>query len=83
MTRFLVVAATSAAALVWSGVAFGSGSAAAQGHAGTAGNVQNALAQSGSGALPFTGLNIVLLVAAGILLLSMGVTIRRLSRARA
>jgi hypothetical protein len=84
MTRFMAVVAASAAALVWSGIAFGSGSAAAQGHAGTAaGNVQNALAQTGGGVLPFTGLSVALVVAAGLLLLAMGVTIRRLSRARA
>jgi hypothetical protein len=57
------------------------------GYGGTGGNIQGGVEGStgggtGSGSLPFTGLDLLLLVGAGVLLLAAGLTMRRVGRAR-
>lgn len=64
-----------------------------KGYAGTGGAVQGELgtgglgagevgAQAGSGSLPFTGIDLVFLFAAGVFLLAVGLTFRRLARVK-
>ena len=50
------------------------------GYGGTGGNIQGDV--EGGGSLPFTGLDLLLLVGAGALLLAAGFTLRRVGRAR-
>ena len=57
------------------------------GYGGTGGNIQGGVEGStgggtGSGSLPFTGLDLLLLVGAGVLLLTAGLTLRRVGRVR-
>ncbi|MGH3092630.1 MAG: hypothetical protein ACRDOG_09955, partial [Gaiellaceae bacterium] len=52
------------------------------GYGGVAGNVQGEVQGGGGGSLPFTGLDLLLLVAAGALLLGAGLVLRRVGRAR-
>lgn len=56
------------------------------GYGGTGGNIQGGVegigGATGSGSLPFTGLDLLLLVGAGALLLAAGLTLRRVGRAR-
>ena len=56
------------------------------GYGGTGGNIQGGVegggTGTGSGSLPFTGLDLMLLVGAGVLLLAAGLTLRRVGRAR-
>ncbi|HWM13735.1 MAG TPA: hypothetical protein VNO56_04580 [Gaiellaceae bacterium] len=57
------------------------------GYGGTGGNIQGGVeggtgGGTGSGSLPFTGLDLLLLVGAGVLLLAAGLTMRRVGRAR-
>jgi hypothetical protein len=81
-------------ALVLVPAAFGAGGSAGNGYGGGGGTVQNqvsgaqgvngTLAASGSkGALPFTGLDLGLLVAGGLVLIAVGAGIRRTTRNRA
>jgi hypothetical protein len=53
-----------------------------RGYGGVAGNVQGEVQGGGGGSLPFTGLDLLLLVAAGALLLGAGLVLRRVGRAR-
>lgn len=51
------------------------------GYGGTGGNIQGDVEGSG-GSLPFTGLDLLLLVGAGVLLLAAGFALRRVGRVR-
>lgn len=58
------------------------------GYGGTGGAIQGELGagglgeRAGSGSLPFTGVDLVFLIAAGVVLVAVGVTFRRLARAK-
>jgi hypothetical protein len=72
------------AALVGSGSAL-AGGAVVSGYGGEGGNVQNEVAGSqavhaASGALPFTGLSLALIVGAAVLLVVLGLVLRRAAR---
>ena len=51
------------------------------GYGGTGGNIQGDV-EGGGGSLPFTGLDLLLLVGAGALLLAAGFALRRVGRVR-
>jgi hypothetical protein len=51
------------------------------GYGGTGGNIQGDV-EGGGGSLPFTGLDLLLLVGAGVLLLAAGFALRRVGRVR-
>jgi len=72
-----------AVALVWATGAIAQ-SPAEGGYGGEGGNVQEGVAggDAAGGALPFTGLDLLLMVAAAALLISAGLTMRRLARAK-
>jgi hypothetical protein len=55
--------------------ALASGGSSMSGYGGTAGNVQGAVQKSGS--LPFTGLSLTAFVVLGVLLIAVGVVLRR------
>jgi hypothetical protein len=67
--------------------ALGAGGAAGQGYGGEGGNVQNEVSQgvspsavSHAGSLPFTGLDVALLVVGGVTLVAVGVGVRHAAR---
>jgi hypothetical protein len=65
-----------------------SGSTSGSGYLGTAGETQAGvgsgnLGAASQGTLPFTGLDLALLVAGGLALLMVGASVRRLTRSRA
>ena len=66
-----------------------SGSTSGSGYLGTAGETQAGVGSGGNlgaasqGTLPFTGLDLALLVAGGLALLMVGASVRRLTRSRA
>jgi hypothetical protein len=75
------------AALVLVPAALGAGGAAGQGYGGEGGNVQEEVSQGAapsaavhSGSLPFTGLDLALLVVGGVTLVVAGVGVRRAAR---
>ena len=73
--------------LAWAPAALGAGGSAGDGYGG-AGNVQNEVSQgaapasASAGSLPFTGLDLALLVAGGAGLLVLGVSLRRAAAKR-
>lgn len=74
-------------ALVLVPSAFGAGGSASQGYGGSGGNVQKqvgpasgALTAHGTGGLPFTGLDLGLLVAGGVVLVVVGAGLRRAAK---
>jgi hypothetical protein len=95
MTKLRLILALCALSLLLVPAAFAAGGSAGGGYGGAGGNVQQqvnqgqgqgagALGSSGSsGSLPFTGLDLGLLVAGGAVLLVVGATIRRAARRNA
>ena len=85
MRKVLILAALSLVALTLSAAAFATPSALLGEYAGLAG-VQNGVAGQGvqaSGTLPFTGLELAVVVGGAILLLLTGWTLRRAGRSKA
>ena len=85
MRKVLILAALSLVALALSAAAFATPSALLEEYSGLAG-VQNGVAGQGvkaSGTLPFTGLDLALVVGGGMLLLLTGWTLRRTGRDKA
>jgi hypothetical protein len=83
--KVLILAALSLVALALSAAAFATPSALLEEYSGLAG-VQNGVAGQGvqaSGTLPFTGLDLALVVGGGMLLLLTGWTLRRVGRDKA
>lgn len=79
MGRFLAVAGFGLAVLTWVPVALAQ-SPAVSGYGGVGGEVQGDVGGSGgSGALPFTGLDLGLLVVGGLVLVVAGLTLRKLA----
>ena len=94
MPNLRLLLALCALSLTLAPTAFASGGSAGGGYGGSAGNVQQQVNQGqggsgtlgtsgSSGSLPFTGLDLGLLVAGGAVLLVVGATIRRASRRNA
>ena len=81
MRRVWAFAAALAIGLTWVAVAVAQ-DPDDTGYGGVAGDVQGEVQGGGGGALPFTGLDLLLLVAAGALLLGAGLVLRRVGRAR-
>lgn len=79
MKRLTAFASVVLASLVMASVALAQ-DPTQSGYGGTGGNIQGDV--EGGGSLPFTGLDLVLLVGAGALLLAAGFTLRRVGRAR-
>lgn len=79
MKRLTAFASAVLASLVMASVALAQ-DPTQSGYGGTGGNIQGDV--EGGGSLPFTGLDLVLLVGAGALLLAAGFTLRRVGRAR-
>lgn len=79
MKRLTAFASAVFASLVMASVALAQ-DPTQSGYGGTGGNIQGDV--EGGGSLPFTGLDLVLLVGAGALLLAAGFTLRRVGRAR-
>ena len=82
MRRLWAFAAAVAVGLTWVSLAVAQ-DPDQTGYGGVAGNVQGEVqGGGGGGSLPFTGLDLLLLVAAGALLLGAGLVLRRVGRAR-
>jgi hypothetical protein len=80
----LVIIGTSvlAALTVWAPIALAQQSSV-DGYGGGAGGIQSDVEGGGGGSLPFTGLDLGLLIGGGLLLLAVGFGLRRLSRGSA
>ena len=90
MRRRYVGSFATLAYLMLASVALAENGSSVSGYGGVAGKAQSGVSQGGSGlgatgggALPFTGLDLVLLVAGAAVLLLVGLTLRRVARARA
>jgi hypothetical protein len=79
-----VVGGAVVTALLFVSVALAGGSSSESGYSNTAGVVQKTVGTKhtthASGTLPFTGVNLALFVAAGVVLVVLGVALRRVSR---
>lgn len=83
MRRLWAFAVALLVGFTWVSVAFAQQDPADVGYGGVGGNVQGGVEGGGAGgSLPFTGLDLLLLFAAGALLLGAGLALRRLGRAR-
>jgi hypothetical protein len=82
VARLALVAAGLVAGSVAASSAFAAGGTAADAHGNVANSAQTLGAAKGAATLPFTGLGLALIVAAGMLLVALGVGIRRASNAR-
>jgi len=82
MKKILVLAAVVSAALVFSSVAFADSVKCAHGSQCGAGSFEPPPSSTGSGTLPFTGLDLAGIAAAGGVLLVSGLTLQRASRRR-
>jgi hypothetical protein len=84
--RFLMVAVCALLALTPTALGAGASGSAGQGYGGNAGQVQNEVSQgavhaaASQGTLPFTGLDLALLVAGGLALLVVGAGLRRAAK---
>lgn len=79
MGRFFAFSSVGLAILMWAPAALAQ-SPAVSGYGGVGGEVQGDVGGSGSGgALPFTGLDLGLLVVGGLVLLVAGLTLRKLA----
>jgi hypothetical protein len=95
LIKLRLISAVFALSLVLAPAAFAGGGSAGGGYGGAGGNVQQQVggsqgagagtlgSSSSSGSLPFTGLDLGLLVAGGAVLLVVGATIRRAARRNA
>lgn len=87
MRRFLIACGVAAASAATATAALAQ-DAGELGYAGDGGNVQRELgggpvAEVGVGTLPFTGLDLAFLIAAGVVLLATGLLVRRFGRSGA
>jgi hypothetical protein len=83
VARLALLPAGLVAGSVWAGSALAAGGTAADAHGSVAANNAQALgAVQGTATLPFTGLGLTLIAIAGMLLIALGVGIRRLSHSR-
>lgn len=78
--RIAVLLGVGIVSLVWASVAFAQ-SPSTGGYGGAGGNVQGEVGGAG-GSLPFTGLDLLLIIGAGLVLLAAGLTMRRLGRVK-
>ena len=81
MKRLLVVLGVALASLASASVALAQ-EPTESGYGGVGGGVQGGVEAGGAGALPFTGLDLLLLIGAGAMLIAAGLTLRRLGRAK-
>lgn len=83
MKRLVIIGTSVLAALtVWAPIALAQQSSV-DGYGGGAGGIQSDVEGGGGGSLPFTGLDLGLLIGGGLLLLAVGFGLRRLSRGSA
>lgn len=82
MKRKLAVIATSVLAFLLSAAVALAAPPVVSVYGGEGGGVQGELEQGGEGGLPFTGLDLRILLAGAALLVAVGVILRKLARAR-
>jgi hypothetical protein len=80
-SRVSVFMGAAFACMVWASTALAQDSSQG-GYGGAGGNVQGEVGGTGAGSLPFTGLDLMLVIGAGLLLVAAGLTMRRFSRAK-
>lgn len=82
VARLAVIPAGLLAGSVWVGTALAAGGTAADAHGDVEANAQSLGGVGGQAVLPFTGLSLALIVLVALLLVAMGVGMRRLSHSR-